>query len=894
MKDINNMLSMPNGAKFYKCALQVNPAHYAKTYRGKDHGLSEDEYINKLIDKCVENQISVIGLADHNHVESVAAMQKVASDKGIFVFPGFEVSSSEGVHLICLFDNTVSVRKIERCLGSLNIHDTVPNTKTSTCSFQNILESICEDQNGIVIAAHATNENGLFRVLSGEPRINAWRDPNLLAIQIPGPISDTPDDVRPILMNQNPDYKRIPSVGEKQAIAVINASDVKEPGDLDSPGSWCWIKMSELSIEGLRQAFLDPISRIRLSNEEVPEEHSEIIAMSWKGGFLDGLGIHFNENLNTLIGGRGTGKSTVVESIRYIMNLPPLVEDAKIIHDSIIRDVLKNGTEITALVQSCRATNDRYLIQRTVPNPPIVMDHTGEILDVQPYEVLPGLEVYGQREISELTRNPDKLTRLLDRFKDGDDISLRKSELKRKLERSRRRIVEVFDERSHVSDQLSLLPKLELEMKSWKEKGIEEKLKDQSTLIREERVLKSINDRFEPFQDLLEQLSSEIPIDRAFLSDKALKDLPGGEIIREADYAFERFEKELIAIKTKLDAALKQLTTDIEAVNDKWGERKKTVQTAYEKILRELQKTKVDGQEFIKIKKQIEDLRPLKDRDKQLKRNEEELVIERKKLLKEWNDIKSEEVRSLEKAAKKVSRNLKDLVNVRITGLGNKEPLLELISTEVGGRLKETVEIIKGLDQISLTKLADACREGENKLSEEYGIPQNQAKRIVDCGPELFMKMEELDLPSTTAIELNVAPDNESPQWQTLDRLSTGQKATAVLLILLLESGAPLIVDQPEDDLDNRFITEGIVPKMREEKMRRQFIFASHNANIPVLGDAELIVGMQAVGDADEGKARIDSGNVGSIDMMQVRMLVEEILEGGKDAFVRRKMKYGF
>ena len=105
------------------------------------------------------------------------------------------------------------------------------------------------------------------------------------------------------------------------------------------------------------------------------------------------------------------------------------------------------------------------------------------------------------------------------------------------------------------------------------------------------------------------------------------------------------------------------------------------------------------------------------------------------------------------------------------------------------------------------------------------------------------MRIEELELLPTTTIRLNTAPAGEPPLWQTLEALSTGQKATAVLLLLLLESDAPLIVDQPEDDLDNRFITQGVVPRMREEKRRRQFIFSTHNANIPVLADAELILG---------------------------------------------------
>ena len=115
------------------------------------------------------------------------------------------------------------------------------------------------------------------------------------------------------------------------------------------------------------------------------------------------------------------------------------------------------------------------------------------------------------------------------------------------------------------------------------------------------------------------------------------------------------------------------------------------------------------------------------------------------------------------------------------------------------------------------------------------------------------MQIEELELQPTTTIQLNTAAAGEPPSWQPLSALSTGQKATAVLLLLLLESDSPLIIDQPEDDLNNRFITDGVVPRMREEKRRRQFVFSTHNPNIPVLGDAELILGLSPSGDAQAG-----------------------------------------
>ena len=106
----------------------------------------------------------------------------------------------------------------------------------------------------------------------------------------------------------------------------------------------------------------------------------------------------------------------------------------------------------------------------------------------------------------------------------------------------------------------------------------------------------------------------------------------------------------------------------------------------------------------------------------------------------------------------------------------------------------------------------------------DFGIPTAQAERIAKGGAKLAMLIEELELPHVTEVELNVGPENAPPEWRKLNRLSTGQKATALLYLLLLDADAPLVLDQPEDNLDNRFISEGVVPKIRSEKGRRQFV----------------------------------------------------------------------
>ena len=178
--------------------------------------------------------------------------------------------------------------------------------------------------------------------------------------------------MKQIVENTNSDYRRDPAAEDGLAIAVVNAKDIAKPEDLDDRSATCRIKMSEVTIEGLRQAFLDPGSRIRLNLKEdklEPEEHAELVALAWEGGFLDGAAIRFNPNLNVLVGGRGTGKSTVIESIRTVLGLKAIGDEARRAHEGIIRHVLKSGTKISLLVRAQRPAVRNYRIERTIPNP---------------------------------------------------------------------------------------------------------------------------------------------------------------------------------------------------------------------------------------------------------------------------------------------------------------------------------------------------------------------------------------------------------------------------------------------------------------------------------------------------------------------------------------------
>lgn len=879
-------LRLPNGARFYRCALQINPFAYLARHKKQTSFQTEAEYNSAIISACQELGVEVIAVTDHYRVQESKNLVQAARAAGLFAFTGFEAVTKDGVHLLCFFDaDKESV--LERFIGECGIHDNKTASPTGSQDCVELLEC-AKGWGAVCIAAHVAAEGGLLVKLSGQSRVNAWKSPHLFACALAGPISDAPENIRPILENKDGEHKR------NRPVAVINASDVNGPEDLKKKGASCFIKMSNVAVEAFRQAFLDPESRIRLNSDPQPEPHAEFVAVTWEGGFLDGTSVHFNGNLNVLVGGRGTGKSTMIESIRYTLGLDPLGEEARKANEGVVRYVLRSGTKISLLVRSHKPSPRSYIIERSIPNPPIVKDEAGEVLTLVPKDVMPGIEVFGQHEISELTKSREKLTLLLDRFVDHDPtLSGRKSKLKLDLERSRSRIIDVRRELKALDERLAALPGLEETQKRFKEAGLEERLKEKSFLIREERVFADLAERLDPIRALHGELTEAIPLDTAFVSPKALEGLPNAAILAEIEKLLDTLSAKLKAIAAQLAKALTESDSAVEATKTLWEEKRQVIEATYEKLLRELQKSKIDGAEFIRLRKQIEELRPLRERKESLKRDLLTHEAQRRKLLAEWEDIKASEYRQIQSAAKKVSRKLRDRVRVEVTMAGNRDPLEQLLR-EVGGNLSAALDRLRSSEQLSLPDFAQCCREGKESLMERYGLPSGSSDRIAQADPELFMRIEELDLPATTTIELNTAPDGDSATWQTLDALSTGQKATAVLLLLLLESEAPLVVDQPEDDLDNRFITEGVVPIMRQEKRQRQFLFSTHNANIPVLGDAELILGLAASGEGKEGLAKIAPEHMGSIDAKPVRELVEEILEGGKDAFEMRRSKYGF
>ncbi len=878
------------GARWRRCAFQVNPFSYVEGYQKNNAGAftDEDSYNKAMVAALKAEGIEAIGMADHWCADSSDNLATLAMSEGIIVFPGFEATTKEGVHLLVLFDPGTSSDAISRRIGECGIAADCRDARPGKLDVTEMLERSAE-WHAVVIAPHVWTEKGLLDVLKGQPAMTAWKHPGLHAVALSGGKQDP--KVKSILANSDPSYKR------EHPVAQLRAADLHDPASVSKSGSSCWVKMSSPTVDGLDVAFRSPETRVSL-DDPTETSHPVIVGMAWEGGFLDGARVRMNESFNVLVGGRGSGKSTIIESLRYVFDVDPVGSTAKAEHDAMVKshDVLGPGTRVHVLVESRQPHVERFVVQRTVPNQPVVTTIDGVKSDLRPHDLIRGMEIYGQRELAELARDKEKLTALLARYvPDAERAAEDHRHLQRKLRDSRLKILQQIAEIDSLDEQIERLPSLQARLQSFEKAGVAERLADQAKVQRESGMFDQAEELLKGVAGLPEVVRDGGTIDVGFLNPEDGTDLPNRVLLDRVSGAVGTLNAAIEEAASSIADAVAAAQTDVEAIKTEWSGASEATRQALDALLRELQPSGTDAQEYLNLQREVARLQPLETDRKGKEKTLDQLREARTSLLIDKENLRGERLRSLNGAAKKVSRALKNLVRVNVIDGGDRLALTKLIKQSVSGRSDKICDAIEKASLLSVREFASTCRAGSAAIMTAYpDITQAQAEALAGCGEESFMKFEEVELSIGTELQLNIRPEDGNPSWRHLDQLSTGQRATALLLLLLQGGEAPLVIDQPEDDLDNRFVYESIVPRVRACKTQRQLVFASHNANIPVLGDADQIVGLQAVERDGAVVGEVDPNAVGSIDHRPVRALVEELLEGGKEAFEMRRYLYGF
>lgn len=866
------------GAGWFRAALQVNPYGYVGRPAPKDNYDDEKSYNTAILDECQRLGVSLIAITDHWKVSTAAGLIEAAQARGITALPGFEANCSEGFHLLVIFESGTSLDRITTFIGDCGTPDTDhdphgPGEK----SFAYISKAMAE-KGALVIPAHVNvAESGLLAREKGKPLQNIVVSPDILALGTT-PSRDPLGDQELILRNTKP-YSR------PHPLVEIYADDVSDPSTLSSQGSTSWFKMAKPSLRGLQHALRTPQTRVRLSPPP-PLRGTRLRELTWTGGFLDGVTIPIGPELTALIGGRGTGKSTVIESLRYVLNQPPQGANAVKDHESVVQKVLGPGAVVSLEVEVHEPTPARYVIKRTVGDPPIVLDASKTKVQLLPADIVGEIEAFGQHELAEMAQNKNLLADLIRRLGGESESETDRLRLMDTLKKNRLELVEVEGLIESLETELAAIPRLEEQARKFEETDLGSKLEAQRQINDEETILNEHTRKISSAADRLAEAGLQSIVDE--LGVKIETDAEGDRLAH-----LETAQAAVASLRDTIKAALTQMTTGltvahqaVERSKEAWALVVQPDLEAHAATTRALVEAGYDPDAYLKTSGALKSLTLRAEERKKLETRLQGLLSDRQRILGNLAVVDSDIATELNSAVKAANAVTLGKVNVRPIP----SPDRTTIKAVIDSRFKTArTQIMAAIDDpgFSVRTFVQGLRAGGTSLA-SYGITGAQATNLLVHGEPLFRELEEHSVGLAVDVYLNVSPTGTD--FRRLEDLSKGQRATALLLLLLGVTKVPLVIDQPEDDLDNRFVFDGIVQHLRQLKGIRQILVSTHNANVPVLGDAELVIVLES--DGHRGSTATDG--IGSLDESAIRDFAEKILEGGEEAFRARRHLYGF
>ncbi len=869
------MINTDVGARWIRAALQVNPFTYEGRNSPKTFFSDEATYNSALLDKCQEMGISMIAVTDHWCADSAAGLIAAAEDRGIVALPGFEANSSEGIHILVIFEAGTPIATIDAAIGRCGATPGCNNGTTGE-PYAKIMEHMTA-AGALPIPAHVNiGPAGLLTTRSGQPLATMILHEDLHTIGISPNAKPAKD--QEAVVNGSGIFERV------HPLAVIHADDVMGPRQLRQPGASTWFKVSSCSLDSLKLAVRTPETRVSLDDPQ-SKPQPRIKSVSWVGGYFDGVTVPISSDLTALIGGRGAGKSTVIESIRYALEIQPISAQMVRDHKAIVDQVLNVGTIVRVEVESVAPTLQSYTIQREVPHPPVVLDSAGIRTSLAPADVIGAVEVFGQHELAELSGDSDSIAKLIRRFNGsvGEDPAL--EDVRKRLRENREDLRKAEDAKVELEEELAQADRLEEQLDRYKGTDVPGKLRGHEQITLDQAVFTEGMTRIDAVRTLLDQYRKSASLRNLDAVIDNIDGTPQMERLSRVKTTLEGLRRALEELGDQAAAEINAAQAEIQAAQVDWEAATRVEREGYGEILRSLADEGLDPGKYIAAKEKLVSIKAAAPRRDANAKVIQELLEARNGMLDELRAHETDATERLHEAIRSANNAAGGVVVVKPLPAKDRSNVVNLIKTKVSGQRTQIVAAVQK-PTFSPQALAEAIRAGTEELA-KLGIRGAQASHLLGAGEELARELEELTL--SLGVEVLLKIDGQ-PEPRSLDQLSKGQRATALLLLLLSASDAPLIIDQPEDDLDNNFIYKGVVRHLRKLKGKRQIIASTHNANVPVLGDAELIVVLE--NDGDHGRPS-DSG-VGSLDDRTIRSLAENILEGGPAAFNARQHLYGF
>lgn len=927
------------GMKWYKSDLQMQTPGDRYNWCHDDPGFLRGDYVESdlinsvdlYLKRCHEVGLELIGVTEHNFIgmEFLAMLQHrnpiIARELGrnpIIIFPGFEIEISQGlgVHLLCLFNPTTPLDEINDLLTELGLPKTQRVINGSIVPVNQLFDKVIDKVQkhpripGLIIAAHPFSESGMLQndFLTSHFQRELFTDPRLMAMEVPRPVNNLSIGWQRLInagLDCHPDWRR------NRPIATIMSSDAYSLNE--GPKGYIgkrhsWIKMSNPSIESLRQAFLDHESRVQLQ-ENYPEEdnrHGKIKSLQINNvAFLENQKINFSQNLNCIIGGRGSGKSSILEYIRLCTNYDIDTNTEEQVKR--IKNTLNENSVLKVTWENLNGLTDSFEFSLNYKKPKIT-SRDGQITDSFTIFKKLGVQIYSQREITRMSQDIPSLLPLIDRLtgEELDDYYEQELALKdeiKQLQQKNQVLERLKRERRGLEQEISDL------QRQWDAfVAIQDENQKRIWAKEAESYLKNLITEKEQLIGSWSKLADGIVAENSLLH-------PNVENWNPTDYFIELNAKLAEAkinlaegIKTVLNE-YKQTFDELTTNNEMWQLAQDYIKIAEDEFLIACENQGLKPEELLFLKdvdekKKAKDLLLSEKEEKIIKLIDEvqlfSSLMDRLKEVWQTQTVlrknKLDQITNSEAVPKVNPGEPHPFIIIDVDYFGDKEHFCTLWnSVKVNGRTK----LGKNWEEIGDT-LFDEFKAQENAISPWYillqwlndemnmpeGIREYHLALCSFLNEEIIDQWQELQLTRINdSINITLFRTDGSRAGSLRDNgLSDGQKNTAILTLLFAEGTDPILIDQPEDELDSAFIYNELVPLLRNVKNKRQIILCTHNANLPVNGDSELVYALNA--NMGKGKVMAEGG----LDSVGVRNAILDIMEGSEEAFRRRKEKYDF
>lgn len=620
--------------------------------------------------------------------------------------------------------------------------------------------------------------------------------------------------------------------------------------------------------------------------------HHRVVNLKVTGGFLGGTEMEFADGLNCIIGGRGTGKTTSLEFLRFGLGLMP---DPKIDQqrsraiEGLVRANLGSGR---LAVDVLTRTGMRYTAARSAAESVQVTNETGVAVPISlDRDQIFSADVFSQNEIEEIASSPSAQLALIDRFVEEEAATIGKEleHLDRQLAQAAVDLIRLDDEIDDLRAKASELPVVQEKLKGLASAGgadaghLNKAHTAKAGRTRESQALEHVLGAISKATKDLKAAQAAFTAGVFAHVDPTTLQGPNGDLFQEVRSGLDVFASELDgAVRGVADAGLRA-ESRLKGNRDALVGRHATQEADYRKLIaahaeeggRALERASLEASHAAST---------LAAKQQSAKEAERQaLASQRASLLKRASEIRDQRFSARKRVAERITSQFKT-IRVTVMQSADLQRYRELLADALRGAGMKQVAVAEriahSLLPSELVQLV-TTRQYET-LAKKSGLDQERSRKVIDAlavGGVVY-GIEAVDLEDRPSIELL-----DGDTYKESPNLSTGQRCTTILPILLVQSERPLLIDQPEDNLDNAFVYDTVVKALRAVKGARQIIFVTHNPNIPVLGQAERVFVF-----ASDGR-RAALKQVGTVD--DCKEQIETILEGGQDAFLERKARYG-